>query len=150
MSALIQLIWELSNYAFCIFIGNDLCDQLSVADCPSWIYCPSPELSSLRCRRQLPWLGEAWRRALTQLAVFPLMLWSRLSESLSTLRVVPYCWGCFNPAYKRTLSNDLGLLSEKGWPILASNSQLVFSLTNNIMWNYNICCRISLHCAMFY
>ena len=25
-------------YAFCIFIGNDFCDQLSVADFPSWIY----------------------------------------------------------------------------------------------------------------
>ena len=32
-------------YTFCIFIGNDLCDQLSVADGPSWIVRPSPELT---------------------------------------------------------------------------------------------------------
>ena len=96
----------------CIFMGNDICAQLSVSDCSSWIYRPSPELRTLRCRRQLPWLGEAWCRALTQWAVCPLMLWSRLSESLSTLRVVPYRWGCSNPSYKRTLSNDMGLLSE--------------------------------------
>ena len=60
-------------YAFCIFIGYDFCDQLSVADCPSWNYGPSFELPSLRYRRQLPRLGWAWRQALTQRAVFPLM-----------------------------------------------------------------------------
>ena len=27
-----------------LFIDNDLCDQLSVADGLSWICCPSPEL----------------------------------------------------------------------------------------------------------
>ena len=87
-------------YAFCIFIGNDFHDQLSFADCPSWTYGPSTELPSLRYRRQLPWLGWAWHRALTQWAVCPLMPWSRHSESLSTLRVVLYL-ECFNSAYKR-------------------------------------------------
>ena len=131
------------------YLGNDLCDEFSVADCPSWIYRPLPELPSLRCRRQLPWLGVAWHRALTQRAVCPLMLWSRLSESLSTLRVVLYHWGCVNPVHKRILSNRVGLFAEKGWPMLASNLQLVYHLTNNITWNYNICCKIPLHCAMF-
>ena len=28
-----------------LFIGNDLCDQLSVDDCLSWIGRPSPELT---------------------------------------------------------------------------------------------------------
>ena len=32
------------------FIGNFFCDQLSVADCPSWTYGPSFELPSLKCR----------------------------------------------------------------------------------------------------
>ena len=67
-------------YAFCIFIGHDFCDQLWVADCPSWIYGPSTELPSLRYRRQLPWLGWDWRRALTQRALCPLMPWSRLTK----------------------------------------------------------------------
>ena len=66
-------------YAFCIFIGNDFCDQLSVSDCSSWIYRPLPELPSLRCRWQLPWLSWAWCRSLTQRAVCPLMPCSRLT-----------------------------------------------------------------------
>ena len=87
-------------YAFCIFIGNDFCDQLSVADCSSWIYCPLPELPSLRCWWQLPWLGWAWCRSLTQRAVCPLMPCSRLTKL-----VLPWGWflsakGVFDPACK--------------------------------------------------
>ena len=78
-------------YAFCIFIGNDFCDQLSVADCPSWIHGTSTELPSLRYRRQLLWLGWAWRRALTHRALCPLMSWSRLTNLW-----VP--WGWFHTA----------------------------------------------------
>ena len=36
MRALVNL-FENKLYAFCIFIGNDRCDQLSVADFLSWI-----------------------------------------------------------------------------------------------------------------
>ena len=87
-------------YALCIFICSDFCDQLSVADCPSWIYGPSTELPSLRYQRQQPWLGWAWRRALTQRVLCPLMPWSRLTKI-----VLPWGWflsdkGVFDPAYK--------------------------------------------------
>ena len=36
---------------------------------------------------------------------------SPTNKNCITLRVVPHCRGCFNPTHKRTLSNDMGLLS---------------------------------------
>ena len=43
MKALVKNKKKKGN-AFCICIGNDLCDQLSVADGLSWFCRPSPEL----------------------------------------------------------------------------------------------------------
>ena len=57
-------IWfENKVYAFCIFVGNDCDDQLSVDDCLNWIRRQSPELTSLRHRRQLPGSAELGRQA---------------------------------------------------------------------------------------
>ena len=111
-------------YAFCIFIGNDFCDQLSVADCPNWTYGPSTELPSLRYRRQLHGSAEPGA-APSHHEQFA--LWCP-EVDLVNLWVL---WGwfhtakCFNSAYKSILSNCVGWFTKKGWPMSASNLQLV-------------------------
>ena len=62
--------------------------------------------------------------------VYPLMSIVQLTKFWSTLRVVPQRWGCFNSAYKRILSNCVGLFIEEGLPMSASNLQFVYCLTN--------------------
>ena len=82
----------------------------------------------------------------TKLAMRPFDYLSLTNLTLSISLVVSKWWGCFDPAYKGTLSNHVGLL---GWVILTSNLQLVYILTNKNSRKYYKFVNIMLHCAMF-
>ena len=94
-------------YAFCIFIDNDLSDQLLVNDCLSWIGHPSPELTT-NCYR-------VWHQLLRATVPIPeghqtnvacaLIIYSRLNYRWDSHRWLPIFWGCSNPAL------------EGNWPI---------------------------------
>ena len=118
LRALVQLIWELSICFLHIYRQWSL---WSVIGC--WLL--QFYLSSITWATQTKVPTTAAMAAKpgaepSQWAVCPLMLWSRLSKFLSTLRVVPYSWGCWNSAYKKDsvqsyLLNDWRALRQFGF-----------------------------------
>ena len=82
-------------------------------------------------------------------AAYPLIDVVQLPKNCSTLRVVPYLWGCFNPAsrdYRPTMC--IYWLKRAGHFWFSTYDWCLF-LTNSIQGNYSNSYNIMFHSTMF-
>ena len=148
MRALGNLTWEL---IICIlyFYGNDRGDQLSVADCLSWIGRPSPELTLTAMSPSAPKADSCTLSPWTKVVLHSLWLFD-----VDWIIVECFACGCLFSEGTLILPpriiNQWDAFIERIWLHIFDLADTIGSiLTNNIQGNHPNYYKIMYHCAMF-